>query len=65
MSKYIKYKDLIKKMKPFENHMFEVIVGEHIDFWRLEYWKWFFPHPNYEPTNNGRIHLFGNFYWRK
>lgn len=45
--------------------MHEVIVGEHIDFWRFEYLEVVFPHPNYKPTNNGRIHLFGNFYWRK
>lgn len=43
----------------------EVIVGEHRDFWRFEYWSWFFPHPNYDPINNGRIHLFGKLYWRK
>ena len=23
----------------------EVIVGEHKDLWRFEYWKWFFPSP--------------------
>lgn len=45
--------------------MFEVIVGERIDFGRLEYWKWWFPTDNYHPSNNGRIHLIGNFFWRK
>ena len=39
----------------------EVIVGEHRDIWRFEYWLWYFPHPNYDPVNNGRIHLIGNF----
>lgn len=43
----------------------EVIVGEHRDFWRLEYWSWFFPHPNYDPINNERVHLIGKLYWRK
>ena len=43
----------------------DVIVGEHIDFWRLEYWKWYFPTETFSPKNNGRIHLFGKFYWRK
>jgi len=42
----------------------DVIVGEHRDFGRLEYWKWFFPTDTYDPKNNGRIHLFGKFYWR-
>ena len=45
--------------------MNEVIVGEYKNFWRLEYWSWFFPHTNYDPANNSRIHLFGNFYWKK
>ena len=45
--------------------MREVTVGEHIGFWRLEYWIGFLPHPNYDPVNDGRVHLFGNFYWRK
>ena len=36
----------------------DVIVGEYKDLWRFEYWMWYFPHPNYYPTNNGRIHLF-------
>lgn len=44
--------------------MLEVIVGEHIDFGRLEYWKWWFPTDNYHPSNNGRIHLIGKFFWR-
>ena len=45
-----KYKDL------------DVIVGEYKDLWRFEYWMWYFPHPNYYPTNNGRIHLFWKIY---
>ncbi len=49
----------------YNNHMFEVITGEHLNFGRLEYWTWFFPHPNYDPVNNGRIHIIGKFYWRK
>ena len=44
----------------------QVIVSEHIAIFgsRLEIWKWWLPHENYEPTNNGRIHLFGKLYWR-
>lgn len=42
----------------------EVITGEYKAFWRLEYWMWFFPHPDYDPVNNGRVHLFWKFYWR-
>lgn len=43
----------------------DVIVGEYKDLWRFEYWMWYFPHPNYYPTNNGRIHLFWKIYWRR
>ena len=43
----------------------KLIVGEYRCFWRLEYWSWFLPHPDYDPVNHGRIHLIGNFYWRK
>lgn len=44
----------------------EVIVSEYIAILgsRLEYWKWWFPTDTYHPKNNGRIHLFGKFYWR-
>lgn len=44
----------------------EVIVSEHIQIFgsRLEYWKWWFPTEAYHSRNNGRIHLFGKFYWR-
>lgn len=45
--------------------MKEIIVGEYRCFWRLEYWSWFLPHPDYDPVNHGRIRLIGNFYWRK
>lgn len=48
-----------------EQVMNELIVSEYKSLWRLEYWRWFFPHPDYDPENNGRIHLFGKFYWRK
>jgi hypothetical protein len=33
MSKYIKYKDIIKKMKPFENHDVVMVAGnEFVSF---------------------------------
>ena len=44
--------------------MNNIIVGERICFGRLEYWTWWFPHKNYHPSNNGRIHLIGKFFWR-
>lgn len=44
--------------------MENVIISEYTSFGRLEYWKWFFPHSKFDPVNNGRIHLFGKFYWR-
>ena len=42
----------------------EVIVGEYRHIWRFEYWLWYFPHSNYDPVNNGRIHLFWKIYFR-
>ena len=45
--------------------MLEVIIGEYYKLWRLEYWKWFFPHAHYDPVNRGRVHLIGKFYWKK
>ncbi len=44
--------------------MKDLITGEYINFGRLEYWKWWFPCESYHPSNNGRIHLIGNFFWR-
>lgn len=40
-----------------------VIVGEYINLWRFEYWKWWLPHETYDPVNNGRLHLFGKLYF--
>lgn len=34
MSKHIRYKDLIKKMKPFENHNVVMVAGnEYVSFY--------------------------------
>lgn len=41
-----------------------VIVGEYINLWRFEYWKWWLPHETYDPVNNGRLHLFGKLYFK-
>lgn len=40
-----------------------IITGEYLKFWRFEYWQWFFPSWEYDPENNGRIHLFGKLYF--
>jgi hypothetical protein len=42
----------------------EVIVGEYRNIWRFESWLLYFPHSNYNPINNGRIHLFCKIYFR-
>ena len=42
----------------------EVIVGEYRNIWRFEYWLWYFSNSNYDPINNGRIHLFWKIYFR-
>ena len=41
-----------------------IITGEYVNIWRFEWWKWYFPHENYDPVNTGRIHLFGKLYFR-
>jgi len=44
----------------------EIITAEYkVLFWRLEYWDWWFPHPDYTPEAHGRKHLFWKIYWRK
>ena len=42
----------------------KIITGEYKNFWRFEWWDWWFPHDVYKPTNNGRIHLFGKLYFK-
>ena len=42
----------------------EVIIAEYKKLGRLEWWDWYFPHPDYEPTSKGRKHLIGKLYWR-
>lgn len=44
--------------------IFDIITGEYKKFWRFEYWKWFLPHDDFDPTCNGRKHLFGKLYFR-
>lgn len=41
-----------------------IITGEYKSIGRLEWWDWWFPHPDFDPVNNGRVHLFGKLYFR-
>ena len=45
---------------PFDN----IITGEYKSFWRFEWWDWFLPHENFDPSCHGRKHLFGKLYFR-
>ena len=44
--------------------IYNIITGEYKHLWRFEWWDWFLPHEDFDPSFHGRKHLFGKLYFR-